>query len=75
MYFIYLLIENLEHHSSSTATLFTTLTPLMDFCSLIPSMYLVKRFGIKNMYCFSATCCVICTYLFSILGYAEVYSV
>ena len=48
----------LEHHSKSTANLFTTLTPIMDFFSLIPSMYLVKIYGVKKLFCVSGICCI-----------------
>eukprot|EP00828_Plagiopyla_frontata_P028208 TRINITY_DN3652_c0_g1_i2.p2 TRINITY_DN3652_c0_g1~~TRINITY_DN3652_c0_g1_i2.p2 ORF type:complete len:197 (+),score=9.24 TRINITY_DN3652_c0_g1_i2:124-714(+) len=63
-----------EHHSKSTATFITTTTPLMDFFSLFPAMCLVKRFGIKRLFCISATCCFLNTYLFALLGYMELYS-
>ena len=63
----------IEHHSKSTATLITTITPLMDFFSLIPAMFLVKKFGIKRLFCISATCCFLNTYLFAALGYLELY--
>ena len=65
----------IEHHSKSTATLITTITPLMDFFILIPAMFLVKRFGIKRLFCISGILCSLNIFLFSVLGYCELYSI
>lgn len=58
-----------EHHSKSTATFITTITPMMDFFSLIPAMFLVKKLGIKKLFLISVIGTIISTVGFSILGY------
>ena len=48
---------------------------MMDFLSLFPAMLLVKRLGIKKLYLISVTGTIMSTVTFSILGYAELYSI
>ena len=47
----------------------------MDYFSLFPAMWLVKKFGIKKLFCISATCCFLNALLFALLGYCELYSI
>ena len=65
----------LEHHSPSTVTFITLMTPLMDFFGLVLAIFMVKKLGIKKLFCLSATLCILNTFLFSILGYYELYSI
>ena len=75
LYYFFEFILVLEHHSKSTATFMTLMTPLMDFFGLIPAIFLVKKIGIKNLFCLSTTLCIINIALFAIFGYCELYSI